>query len=196
MRDLWVNTKKYEKNNETTSQLRSRPSHRHELLPDMLRMRCSPLTSSYNVCGSTEEFDVRTQQGIPSRGGGGGFDGASNTRQMHKRKELRGNKYRPVTKRWRTHWRHRRRRQESLWWSRVWRPESVMRSIHDHGIYTAELIHHFLSLSAALGCSTSRLNNAEDLLLCCACVKGRLRLNPVADSPGLTRRSCLKTALL
>ena len=32
-------------------------------------------------------------------------------------------------------------------------------------ISAAELIHHFLSLPAASGCSTSRLNNAEDLLL-------------------------------
>ena len=37
---------------------------------------------------------------------------------------------------------------------------------------------------------------AENLPLCCACVKGKLRVNSIANSPDLTRRSCLKTAQL
>ena len=36
-------------------------------------------------------------------------------------------------------------------------------SVHDHVIAVAELIRHFLPLPAAPGCSTSGLNNVEDL---------------------------------
>ena len=36
---------------------------------------------------------------------------------------------------------------------------------HDHVISAAELKHHFLSLPVAPGCSASRLNNAEELML-------------------------------
>ena len=36
---------------------------------------------------------------------------------------------------------------------------------HDHVISAAELVGHFLPLPAAPGCSTSRLNKVEDLLL-------------------------------
>ena len=55
-------------------------------------------------------------------------------------------------------------------------------------LVAAVLICHFLSLSAAPGCSTSCLIwcccervCAENLLLWCACVKGRLRVNSVAN---------------
>ena len=66
-------------------------------------------------------------------------------------------------------------------------------------ISAAELIRHFLALSAAPGCSSSHWMTqrmfmlcAGTLTLCCTCVKGELWVNPVANSLDSTRRSCLK----
>ena len=64
----------------------------------------------------------------------------------------------------------------------------------NHLIHAEELlIHHFLSLSAAPGCSTSRLNNhllhlwtrlwRKTSRCVCACVKGRLQVDPVSRFP-------------
>ena len=94
-----------------------------------------------------------------------------------------------------------KRSEESLWWWElepvsVWCKQNLV-------IYTAELMRHFLSLLAAPNCSTSCMNNAEELLLlfsvclanhplCCAFVKGKLQVNAAADSTDFIRRSCLK----
>ena len=65
-------------------------------------------------------------------------------------------------------------------------------------VHMTELIRHFLSLSAATTCSTSGLDNAKDLMLnlplSCVCVKGKLCVDPVANSADFTQRSCLKTS--
>ena len=94
--------------------------------------------------------------------------------------------------------------QKSLWWWELTLVSGCCK--HDHVISAEELIRHFRPLSAAPGCSTSCLNNVEDLLLLwtrlcrdlplqCAFVKGRLRLKSEANFLYFSRRSCLKAAL-
>ena len=76
---------------------------------------------------------------------------------------------------------------------------------HNHVIHAAELIRHFpsLLLPAApplawitwrIWCCCERVC-AENLPLCCACVKGRLWVNCIGNSLDFTQRSCLKAAL-
>ena len=101
-----------------------------------------------------------------------------------------------------THGRHPRRCQESLWWLEL---TTVSVCCQENlGISAMELIHYFLTLPAAPGCSTTRLNKvicccceracAENLLLYCSCLKGKLLVNSVAISLDFARRSRLKAA--
>ena len=78
----------------------------------------------------------------------------------------------------------RRNLQESWWWEKLTMVSGCS------GVNT--------SLPASPGCSNSRLNNVEDLMqlcVCCACVKDKLWVNSVTNSPDFTRRSCVKTSI-